>query len=330
MAIQTQGTDPLTGLNLGPMLGNYNNMNGLPWAIQLPTSLAEQGVTDIGALLPGLTSAQNQATLGTSLGNLGASAATSQPYYSLLANLMNQNAQPLAGAGANMAGANIGANMSLLNGPGSQLLGNLYGLNQALNPTQMNTITSTGGRLQDLFNNIDLSGGLSDTERGEIAKGLAREGYMRGTANAPSNTDTIANAMQYGQAGYQRKQQAISNLSDAIGKSAAFLPNAGTGFNIGNINQIGSGNASINPGSSMFSGVQAPDTSTANNLLSGLSNQYGQFANTGLGAQANWVTQGNLLDKQIAAQKKDWMDYLVQSSQIFSNIAGGAKGAAGL
>lgn len=328
----TIGIDPLSGIDLSS-LGNMTSQNNpftagyAPyWSVQ-PTWMLGQGVQNVQGLLPNLTNAITSTYGPATQAGLQASAQNSPGYYNLLTNLMSAYGPALSQAGTQTLGANIGGNIQNLAGGGSTLLGLIQGLNQALNPQQFQAIQQGGKGLSDLLGSINVNGGLSGSERNEIAQGLAREGLQRGSYNAPSASDTVANAMQYGQAGYQRRLGQQNLLADAITKSASFIPAANTGFNPTNIQGIGSGAASVNPGSGMFSGVQAPDTSTGTNAFNQLFGQYGSLANTGASNAANVYNTQQATEKQIQANKKDWMDYLVQGSQVIGNIAGGVMGA---
>ncbi len=163
-----------------------------------------------------------------------------------------------------------------------------------------------------LINSIDLNGGLSGTERNEVGQGLAREGQQRGTQNAPSNTDTISNAMRYGQAGYARQQTAKSNLSDALSKASAFLPSAKSGVDVF---QTATGRSSMpNPGNGLFTGVQSPNSN----------NQFGLAG----GVLGN-LNQSQMNNNTIESQKKDWIDKFVQITQGIGNLGSVAGGIAG-
>jgi len=278
-------------------------------------------IRTLQTLLPYLLDATNKGKLQNSLSDLGISQATSPGYAQLMTQLFNQYGPQLNAIGnaINRQNALAQANTErqVMAGPGADLVNQAYGLSQVFDKPYYDTRATTAGRLQDLLGSINLNGGLSDTERNEIAQGLARDSYARGTANAPSATETVANAMQYGQAGYQRKVQQQSLLGSAISTASSFLPTAKSGVDVF---QVATGRPSTtNQGAGQFTGVQQPDQ-TANNVMSGLMGNM-----TGLQGQQNQFTLGM---KQINAQKKDWADYLGQVMGSVGNLAGGVAGAA--
>lgn len=141
-----------------------------------------------------------------------------------------------------------------------------------------------------------------------IGKGLAREGEMRGSANAPSNLETIANATTYGAAGRQREVQNKNLLSDAIAASTAFLPAAKSGVDVF---QVATGRSSTpNSGESKFTGInnaQNDAASMAENMMNNQTNM--------------WTTQqNNQLQRDLA--EKDWADYLGQVTSSIGNLGG--------
>jgi len=123
--------------------------------------------------------------------------------------------------------------------------------------------------------------------------------------------------MQYGQAGYQRKQQAQTMLGNAIQSATQFLPQSKSGVDVFSTG-TGSG-APTNPGNALFTGI---NTNFGQNMG-------GDFLNaiTGTGNTAmQGSTQYQINQKNIDANKKDWSDFLEQNSQSFSNVAGGMAG----
>lgn len=278
-------------------------------------NLADQ-TQSLQNILPYLTEALNKAGVSSALGGLDASRATSGGYAELQANLFNTYGPVLNQIGNEIQRQNALASASreneVLQGPGKDLVKNAYDLSQIYDKPYYDTRAQSSSRLKDLMDSIDLSGGLSETERREIQQGQARQGIQRGTLNAPSNTDVVSNAMQFGQAGHARQQEAKSNLSDAIAKAAAFLPTAKSGVDVF---QTATGrSSSTNPGQSLFTG-----TKDANN-----SNSYGLAGNL-LSAGTNISTTGMNID----ANKKDWLDKFNQIASGIGSIAGVAGAAAG-
>lgn len=269
-----------------------------------------QAIQDI---LPYISNAINQTAVPGAIANLQAQAATSPGQAQLMTELYNTYGPALNAIGNTITQQNMMANQSAVNdvlsGPGSQTVNAANALQQSLDPQFYATRQQEAGRIGDLMNSIDLSGKLSDSERNEIAQGNARESVARGTLNAPSNTDTVANAMTYGQAGYGRQQQARSNLSSAIQQSSAFLPASKSGVDAF---QVATGKSSMpNPGAGYFPGVNSSNTN----------NQYGLAGNLLSGMNNVDVTGMN-----IAANKKDWMDQFSQMASGIGSIMGATKG----
>lgn len=275
-----------------------------------------QAITD---LLPYFSGAVNATLLPQEMAKLQAAQQTSGPYAQLMTELYNQYGPQLNAIGNEITRRNALAqaetDKSVIEGPGGDLVRKAYELSQVYDKPFYDTRAASAGRLQDLLSSIDLSGGLSTTERDEVAKGLAREGQQRGTALAPSATDTVANAMRYGEKGYQRKTQAQDALTKAIQASAAFLPASKSGVDVF---QVATGRSSMpNPGNSQFTGINTGNTS-----------QGAQLGNQIFGGM-NSLQQAQM---QIDANKKDWLDMMNQftsSMKDVGSMAGGFMGMVG-
>lgn len=259
-------------------------------------------------LLPYISAAINAQQLPTALSDLNTAQVTAPGYAQLQTQLFNQYGPQLNAIGNEIQRRNALAQAdtenAVITGPGKDLVNNAYQLSQVYDKPYYDTRQSTADQLSKLFSSIDLSGGLSGTERNEVGQGLAREGAQRGTGFAPSNTETVSNAMRYGQAGYNRQQQAKSNLSDAISKASAFLPTAKSGVDVF---QVATGRPSQpNPGASLVPSATTTGNSSnfglAGNLLGGMNNATMNNAN-------------------IEANQKDWLDKFTQLTGGISNIA---------
>lgn len=298
----------------------------IPGAQQSPTGEYTQMANNVRTmqdLLPYISQYTNQANLTDALGQLGIAQATSGPYAQLQTQLFNQYGPQLNAIGNEINRRNALAQAStegeVMSGPGANLVNQAYDLSQVFDKPYYDTRAQTSGELSKLFGSIDLSGALGAGERNEIAQGLAREQLNRGTLNAPNASETVANAMRYGNAGYQRKTQQQGILSDAIQKASMFLPTAKSGVDVF---QVATGRPSMtNQGANQFTGVN----SAANN-------QGQQQANSGLSG-LNSLTASNAANQtalsinqaNINANKKDWMDYLSQATSSIGNLAGAAK-----
>lgn len=292
---------------------------GVPGASLAPnrqyqrTASNTQALTD---LLPYLTQAISGASQQGAIGDYNTSAITSPLYAQLMTSLYNTYGPQLNSIGNEIqtrnAMASANRDLGVLQGPGQDLVNQAYQSAQTFDKPWYDTRATTANRLSDLMGSINLSGGLSDTERQEIAKGNALDASRRGVGNAPSATEAAGNAMTYGQAGYQRQQQAKSNLSQAIQSAAAFMPTAKSGVDVF---QVATGRSSTpNPGNALFPGV----------------NQTNSNASYGLaGSTLGNMNQAQMNQDTINSQKKDWLDQFNQFAGGLSSIMGSVGGAAG-
>lgn len=289
------------------VLENYYN-EGTPSA----TLISAQNARILRDLFPDISAAINQQYLPSAEAQLK----TADPTAATMTELYRKYGPQLNQIGSDIARQNALAeaetNKMLLSGSGRDATLAALDLDQLVNPEFYSTRAATGNSLNDLLASIDLSGGLSDVERREIEQGLAREGTARGTANAPSNTETIANAMRYGQAGRERQVENQNQLAKAIAASTAFLPASQSGINTF---AVGTGKTSgPNTGESRFTGVQQPN--------------FGYTAGLG-GNVFETANQDYLAALDIQSQKKDWLDKFVQFSEGLSNIGKAVGSVAG-
>lgn len=298
---------------------NPNKWNPVPRTdipgitLEVPGSYTQVGeqVNAMQDLLPFFTRAIAGQLPTQALGALSASQAVSDPYAQLMTELYAKYGPQLNKIGSDISAQNakaeLASNQALLSGGGLDLL-------KSLDPEYYATRAKTSSRLGDLMDNIDLSGGLSPTELREIEQGLAREGSARGTYGAPSNTETIANAMTYGQAGRNRQIENQNQLAQAIAASTQFLPASKAGAD--SFAMATGKTAGANTGESKFTGVN--DTAANFGTVSMLGNQL----------VSNVQNQQNM-----RAQEKDWLDQFVQFTEGLSNIGntiGGGKGMMGM
>lgn len=315
--------DPLGSMILGNLLGDKNKfkpyldkhgnlvysgerntvpVSNIPGSSVLPgkdygkTANSIRAITD---LLPYYTQATNATLLPTELSKLQTAQATSGPYAELMTNLYNTFGQQLNDIGNKISNTNAlseaQTQQDVINGPGKGLVNSAYDLSQVFDKPWYDTRAATSKAL-----NEQLAGGLSQTERDEIAKGLARQNTAMGTANTDSNTNTVSNAMQFGKAGRDR-------LSEAIRSASAFLPTARSGVDVF---QVATGKPSApNSGNAMFPGI---------NKASG---------GTELGQQMfGGINSLQQQQSQINANKKDWLDQMNQFTSSLSQIGSMAGG----
>lgn len=268
-------------------------------------------------ILPYLNQAVNNTAVPTAQAGYNAAAATAGPYAQLMTDVFNQFGPQLNAIGNEINRRNALATSTttneVLNGPGQQTIQGALAGQKIADPEFFKTRDLTANRLSDLMKSIDLSGGLSDTERREIGQGLAQQATQRGTATNPSALDTVSNAMQFGQAGYQRQQIAKSNLATAIQGATSFLPTSKSGIDAF---QVATGRPSLpNQGAGVFTGLGPSGTGQGGAQSLGLA---GNLLNNSSAQQTNLDT--------IASQKKDWADYLSQVSSSVGNLGKAAGG----
>ncbi len=301
---------------------NKNNpvpVTNVPGASLKPDSVYRKTADQAKALqdlLPYLSGAVNQTILPNELAKYQASSAVSGPYAALMTDLYNTYGPQLNAIGNEIARRNAlsqaETDKEVLQGPGTDLVKGAYDLSQIYDKPYYDSRAAAATRLQDLLSSINLSGDLSDTERSEIDKGLARQNIQAGTAFTPSQTNTVGNAMTYGQKSYERKTQAQDTLSKAIQASAAFLPAAKSGVDVF---QVATGRASVpNSGNNLFGGTK----------------ETGSSAGASLGGQLmGGMNQLQMNTDTIESQKKDWLDQMNQITSSISDIGGMAGGFLG-
>jgi len=300
------------------------NVPGATQTIQGTEGTQANQVRALQDLLPYYLDAINKGNLQSAVGQLNIANATAGPYQQLMTSLYNTYGPQLNAISNEINRRNAlsaaQTENQVLTGPGTDLVKNAYNLSQIYDKPYYDTRQAAADQISKQLGSIDLNGGLSETERNEIAQGLAREGTMRGTANAPSNTDTVANAMRYGSAGRQRVLQNQSLLSQAINNASSFMPASKSGVDVF---QVATGKPSMpNAGNSLFSSTgTGPTQDSASSLGSSMISNM-----TGLQGQANQLLMNR---ENIQANKKDWADYLNQTMSSLGSLTGLAGGLLG-
>ena len=282
-SVNPQGALPTNGLS------DYTNRQGTVG------QLANIGDL-VGALSPYFNNLSNQ-NISSTVGALNT--ATNTGTAGQLANLQqlyNQYSTSLPQAAATMqqnsqeAAAQANAN-SLNSSQGQAAIQAALSADQKVNPNYYSTTNATASSLQDLMKSIDLSGQLSGSEQRAIGQSIAQQGAQNGTTNIPSATQTASNAMQYGNATYQRQETAKSDLSNAISKATSFIPTT-VNPNVNAFN-VGTGTQGGSNANALFQGGFNTGTSVANASVP-QSNSAASLFSTGAGLQS-----GN---NQLAAQ----------------------------
>ena len=272
-----------------------------------------------GFLAPYFNSLSNVNVLPAAQSIQGATAGATESQLESLNQLYNKYGQQFADTAgrvqteAQKAAAQSNAD-TLNSSQGKGAISAALNADQMVNPEYYATRSATGGRLQDLLSSYDLSGNLSGSETRAIGQSLAQQGTQTGTTNIPSASQTVANAMQYGDAAFKRKQAAQSGLSDAISKATSFMPAA----NNPNVNAwaVGTGNQGSNLSGQLFtSGVNS-----GQNIGAAATNQANTNAASLFSTGAGFATGQN----QIQAQK----DAAQSSSNgnMIGSIIGGLGG----
>lgn len=281
-------------------MGDYN-----PPSVGAQTGQELQAYTQY---LPGLlqATANQAAPIGQSLQNETAQIAPQQQalnsqlfgqYAPQLYNLGNQLNQQQTQAGVNTA-------LSEIQGQGGQLANATQALQQQLNPAYYSTLNAEQPQIANLLNSINLTGnGLTGSEQRQVQQSNAQQDAARGIANTPSQTSTVANAMNYGTA-LQQKGAALSN---ALNTATSFLnPSQGpvSAFNIGT---GAASQQSSNPGANQFVGI-------------GNANQGAQMAGSMGNSLFSNIGQTNQANQQIYANQRTPFDYVNQSMSAMGSI----------
>lgn len=290
------------------------SINAEPTRAYLQAANNVRALTD---LLPYYSKAVAGQIIPQEEAKLAASEVTSPKYAELMTRLYEQYGPQLNQIGNDIARQNAMSqaerDRDVLAGPGQELIQQALEAAKLYDPEFFKTRETTAGRLEDLLGSIDLSGGLSETERREIEQGLAREGQQRGTAGAPNQTEIVGNAMRYGEAGRNRVTQNQNALSQAIAASTAFLPASRSGVDVF---QVATGRSSgANAGENKFTGITTPGQE-AYNMAGTL------FGNAG----ANTL-QNSQIDATKKLNEKDWLDQFSQFTGALGNLGSLAGGA---
>jgi hypothetical protein len=230
-----------------------------------------------------------------SAAQLSAAQATSPAYAQLMSQLYAQYAPQLAATGSQVGQqiqqSQAGANAAVANSSqGQAALQAAINADKTANPQFYATRDLESSRLNDLMSSIDLSGKLSGSETRQIGQSLAQQNNQTGTVNTPSALNTTSNAMTYGNAVYQRQEQAKSDLSGALGQASNFLPVSKSSVDSWNAATGGSNTAtnSANNAVGQFSGVNntTANSSASSSLLGSLFGNSTSLSGSTVGANA--------------------------------------------
>lgn len=168
--------------------------------------------------LPGIIKAYNSQIVPTEQAKVDASRVVSPQYSQLLSDLYKTYAPQLAQAGTNVdtqnrtANANTTAN--ILGDQGAKTAAAYTSIEQQNNPEYYKTRALEGNKLSELLSSINLNNPNPEAERL-----INQENSRSGQLGNSSNTNTVANALNFGSAKAQRQ----STLSNAISTATQFL-----------------------------------------------------------------------------------------------------------
>lgn len=250
--------DPTLSPSIGGAQANTNSLSQFQNQSGTIGQLANIGSLS-GFLAPYFNQLSNQNITPTSQTIQGAVSTVTPEQLQMLNSMYAQYGPQLAQTSGTVQEASQNAasqaNADSLNGPqGQAAINAALAADQQVNPETYATRTATGNALQTLLgtDTAALSGQLSGSENRAIGQSIAQQGLQTGLTNAPSQSQTVANAMQYGNATYQRQQQAQSNLENAISQATSFIPAS----NNNNVNAwaVGTGNQGSGNATNLFGG----------------------------------------------------------------------------
>lgn len=172
----------------------------------------------------------------------------------------------------------------MLAGPGREVVTNLTEAQRLADPEYFKQRELALGGLQHLFGSLaDPAGGMSETERAEVERTLARENAARGNVG-PTNIGTVEAAMRFGQAGEARKAQKQGAIAQAVQTAAGAAPSMRSGVDAF---QVTTGKPSSNVGLGRFGQTDVNQGGATQNFGQAFLQQTGQFAQQNQANQAN-------------------------------------------
>jgi len=248
-----------------------------------------QVLSDYTRYLPGLMQSTGSALPQFAQNQFNATMAT-QPLYNALNLQQAQNyALPLAQVGQQVTEANALAggqtNLRSINGPGGAAALAAGGLARASNPNYYGVQDAASSQARNLMNSFNMNG-LSPGEANAVERSNNRNLTGSGNLGLINSTNTVSNAMNFGDA-YGAKQQRLGQALGAANQTATSAQN--TGFNPVNI-ALGQPNSSTmgNFGTGTFSPTNA---GTQGQAASGGLN-FGSSALGSMSSMNNAATQG--------------------------------------
>ena len=229
--------------------------------------------------LPALMQAYSKEVGPTAQAQYNSQAQTSPEYAQLMSQLYKQYAPDLAKTGSEIDNstrlASAKTDADILKGSGADLARTYSGIDRELNPEYYKTRELESSKLGELLGSINLNDSNPEAERL-----INQENARSGNTGNTSATNTVSNALDFGNAKLARTQ----TLSNAIGQATNFLqPSSNAQFNPATtiLNRPTS-----NTGTSQFTGI-TPQSNTAYSAGEGLLNNVAGFQNTAANINAN-------------------------------------------
>lgn len=234
--------------------------------------------------LPGLTSTINAGVGPTEQAKLAAAQQTSPGYAQLANDLYSKYMPQLSALTQNVDRSNklasANTDLAVLGGPGQQLAQKATEVAKGIDPEFFKQREQTSNQLSNLFNSINLNG-LSGGERAEVERATNAQNVGSGNLGNNNATNTVSNAMNFGNALNQKRDQ----LGAAIDKATTFL---------------GSSRSGIDP-------YGRPQTTNADSQYKGVV-QPGQEAFQTGNNFLNQIGQSKTQQTDVNANARDWTD----------------------
>jgi len=128
--------------------------------------------------------------------------------------------------------ATFDRDMSTPGGVGSQAVDNTLQLQRQVDPEYFDSRTATSSLLRQLQ---EMASGtkpikMSGSEQEEVSRGLARTNQQQGNLGNTSALSTLNNAMTFGQAGENRRNNRLNQVGNAVSASAGTIPTFRSGI----------------------------------------------------------------------------------------------------
>lgn len=246
--------------------------------------------------LPAYMQVQNAQVGPQSQAQLDVAKNISPQYQQLMADLYKQFAPQLAQTGTQVDNiSRTGAaktDLDILKGSGGELVTQAQALDKQLNPEYYKTRELQGQKLGELLGSINLNNANPEAERL-----INQENQRSGNAGTPSATNTVSNALSFGDQLEKRR----ASLGNALNTATSFLQPSQGQFNPV---QTALNRPSTNTGVSQFGGVTNP------------SNQAYQSGGQLLQSNTAVRTQEN----DINANRRDLLDRLNETTTGIGSI----------